>query len=78
MICIPSIIFFTPEQCRLKLKSMKEKYERNKKKNNKSGESPADSDDEELEEIFEKLHVYKFLIPPMNVKFHTSSNFNYD
>lgn len=34
---------------------MKEKYERNKKKNNKSGESPADSDDEELEEIFEKL-----------------------
>lgn len=47
--------FFTPEQCRLKLKSMKEKYDRNKKKNNKSGESPADSDDEELEEIFEKL-----------------------
>ena len=34
---------------------MKEKYDRNKKKNNKSGESPADSDDEELEEIFEKL-----------------------
>jgi hypothetical protein len=47
---------FTPEQCRLKIKSLKEKYDRNKKKNNKSGEAPAsDSDQDELKEIFDKM-----------------------
>jgi hypothetical protein len=44
---------FSSEKCRLRVKSLKEKYERKKKKNNKSGESPASSDDEVgLEDIF--------------------------
>lgn len=45
---------FTGEQCRLKIKSLKEKYERSKKKQNKSGESPPDTDCEELMDIFDK------------------------
>ena len=45
---------FSGEQCRLKIKSMKEKYDRNKKKSLKSGESPPDSDCEELNSVFDR------------------------
>lgn len=46
---------FTPEQCRLKVKSLKEKFERKKKKNNTSGESPASTDNDDMDEIFESI-----------------------
>lgn len=45
---------FTAEQCRLKLKGLKEKYDRNMKKKKKSGESPPESDCEDLQEVFDR------------------------
>lgn len=49
------IHFFSAEKCRLKVKGLKSKYERQKKKNNTSGESPAFDEDEEDFDVFEKI-----------------------
>ena len=49
---------FTSNQCRLKIKCIKEKLNRRKKKENTSGESPAESeddDDDEICKILEKM-----------------------
>lgn len=46
---------FSAEKCRLKIKGLKSKYERQKKKNNTSGESPASDEDDEDFDVFEKI-----------------------
>ena len=48
---------FTAEQCRLKIKSLKEKYARQKRKNRTSGDSPATDcdEDENLMETFDSF-----------------------
>ncbi|XP_050413506.1 uncharacterized protein LOC126827966 [Patella vulgata] len=47
---------FNAEQCRLKVKSLKQKYDRNKKKMKKFGESPPSEDDlSEVESVFDSL-----------------------
>nr|XP_034323196.1 proteoglycan 4-like [Crassostrea gigas] len=46
---------FSAEKCRLKIKGLKSKYERQKKKNNTSGESPASDEDYEDFDVFEKI-----------------------
>ncbi|XP_056020206.1 uncharacterized protein LOC125670797 [Ostrea edulis] len=46
---------FSAEQCRLKIKGLKSKYDRQKKKNNTSGESPASDEDEDDFDVFEKI-----------------------
>ncbi|XP_063436629.1 uncharacterized protein LOC134718065 [Mytilus trossulus] len=58
---------FTAEQCRLKIKGLKEKYERNKKKNEKLGESPGTEDELELDDVFDKF-------PDMNPEFSIDSS----
>lgn len=49
------IHFFSAEKCRLKVKGLKSKYERQKKKYNTSGESPAFDEDEKDFDVFEKI-----------------------
>ena len=44
---------FTSEQCRCKIKCMKEKHERKKKKENQTGESPDEGSDHE--DLFDKM-----------------------
>ncbi|XP_061178107.1 uncharacterized protein LOC133186795 [Saccostrea echinata] len=46
---------FSAEKCRMKIKGLKSKYERHKKKNNTSGESPASDEDEDDFDVFEKI-----------------------
>ena len=51
---------FSAERCRLKIKGLKSKYDRQKKKNNTSGESPASDDDNEEDfDVFEKNTRYE-------------------